>query len=244
MSPIYELISDHQVLLNLETEELALTILQCLHSFPPKESAKLNFKFLTSTYMLEDYPNEHRSEIVRALMEAWAWLKNEGLIVPIPGSALDQVCITKKGENVKDNNTLEAYMKAKLMPKKLLHTSIVEEVWSNFSRGKYDTAIFEAFKAVEVAVRNASGYTEKYGTDLMRQVFKVENGPLTDQSQPKAEREATLHLFSGAIGLYKNPHSHRNVPVRVEEAVEIIMFASHLLRIVDSRTPTSNAVQS
>ncbi|MDE0315552.1 MAG: TIGR02391 family protein [Candidatus Poribacteria bacterium] len=236
MLSIYDLISDHQLLLNLETEELAFSILKCLHSFPSKERAKLNFKFLTSPYMLEDYPNEHHNEIVRALMEAWAWLKNEGLIVPIPGSDLDQVRITKKGENVKDNNALEAYKKAKLLPKQLLHSSIAEDIWSNFSRGKYDTAIFEAFKAVEIAVRNTGGYTAAdYGVDLMRKAFHVQNGPLTDQNQLKPEREATAHLFAGAIGLYKNPQSHRNVSVTAEEAVEIIMFASHLLRIVDSR---------
>ena len=243
MSPIYELIPSHQVLLDLETQELALSILKCLHSFPPKESAKLNFRFLTSTYMLEDYPNEHRSEIVHALMEAWAWLKTEGLIVSIPGSNLDQVCITKKGKNVRDNNALEAYMKAELLPKQLLHPAIAEDVGSNFLRGKYDTAIFEAFKVVEITVRNAAGYTAAdYGVDLMRKAFHADNGPLTDQNQLKPEREATAHLFAGAIGLYKNPPSHRNVHFIAEEAVRIIMLASHLLEIVDSNTQTLNTV--
>ena len=111
------------------------------------------------------------------------------------------------------------------------------KVWSFFSQGAYDTAVFEAFKQVEIAVRKAGGYAEAdIGTKLMRKAFNVKNGDLVDENQGGAEREARFFLFTGAIGAYKNPGSHREVEITAEEAIEMIALASLLLRIVDSRS--------
>lgn len=66
-----------------------------------------------------------------------------------------------------------------------------------------------------------------------------------DPEQEEAEREALMHLFAGAVGSYKNPHSHRNVPMEdAGEATEIVMLASHLLRIVDARRSAQNERQA
>ena len=135
---------------------------------------------------------------------------------------------------------MEAYRKANLLPKELLHPMIDYKAYPLFLRGEYDTAVFQAFKEVEVAVREAGSYEKKdYGVKLMRQAFHPETGKLIDTNQLTAEKEATLALFAGSIGLYKNPSSHRNVDITAVEAAEAIIFASHLLKIVDSRTSAS-----
>lgn len=76
------------------------------------------------------------------------------------------------------------------------------------------------------------------GVTLIRKAFDPNAGPLRDANAPPGERDAVANLFAGAIGYAKNPHSHRNVQItEPAEAVKLILMASHLLRIVDARTP-------
>ena len=236
MQSIYSLMPDHEALLVLEPEELAGIVLEYLHSL----STQLNRYNFSLSDTVKEYPYQHQAEISRALMEAWVWLEREGLLAPKPESTGDWVFITRRGHKLKRAVDVETYRKTNLLPKQLLHPVIAYKVWTLFLRGEYDTAVFQAFKEVEVAVRDAGGYGKKdYGVNLMRQAFHPQNGTLTDANQLPAEKDATLALFAGAIGLYKNPPSHRNVNITPVEAVEMIIFASSLLKIIDSNTSAS-----
>lgn len=63
----------------------------------------------------------------------------------------------------------------------------------------------------------------------------MQSGVLVDRAATEGEREALMHMISGALGSYKNPHSHRKVILGAIESVEMIMLASHLYKIVESR---------
>lgn len=239
---IYSLVPNAEDLLALEPEEIAAIVLIHLKSLGHSDGGNMNRYNFSLTHTYKEYPQLFHDKIGQVLMEGWMWLEREGFIAPRPGDNNNWYFITRRGLQINSAEDIEAYRKANLLPKNQLHPIVAQKIWATFLRGDYDTAVFQTFKEVEVAVRNAGGFSATdIGTDLMRKAFDFKTGPLTDQSSPKSEREALSHLFAGAIGSYKNPHSHRKVAIEAEEAVEMITLGSHLLKIVDSRKKQKNS---
>lgn len=147
---LHSLVPDPVALLSLEPEELAGVVLQHLNSVSGSNSGQLNRYNFSLPHTVQEYPAEYRERISRALMEAWVWLEREGLLAPKPGSQGEWVFVTRRGQQLATSEDLLKYCHGNLLPRQFLHPRLAQKVWATFLRGDYDTAVFQAFKEVEV----------------------------------------------------------------------------------------------
>ena len=123
-----------------------------------------------------------------------------------------------------------------------LHPRIAGKVRSQFLLGDPETAVLVAMKAVEIRVRELGGFPDSLiGVRLMQEAFKAENreaarpaGPLANSELDGGEQFGWMQLFCGAIAMFKNPSSHRQVDYDDPTvAAEVILLADLLLRLLD-----------
>lgn len=246
MATLIQLVPDPTNLPDLHPSELGAILLEVLtgpHS--PAQHGMVHLGNFVGQFNREyDYNGNYgaQQEVNNAISAAWNWLRVNGLVCSDTGANPSFDRITKLGHQVKDRNGVRGLLSEELLPGAFIHPTLLQDARPLFLQGRFETAVFEAFKALEVAVRNAGNYgAGKIGVSLMSAAFHPENGPLTDPTLEGGERQALMQLMSGAIGSYKNPASHRKVEITRDDAREMIILASHLLKIVDARTPPNPA---
>ncbi|WP_327425713.1 TIGR02391 family protein (plasmid) [Streptomyces sp. NBC_01527] len=221
----------------LPTRDVALLLLQHL--------ASSNIRHLQFTGLIsgarQAFEGEHDADaLLNGLADAWSWLESRALLSRDWSQSDAFRRVSREGMDLAKAPDGIARFEARERLSGALHPALEGTVRTNFHLGDYETACFAAMKAVEVAVRDASGLDNSLvGVKFARAAFQPHQngkagGPLADSEAEGGEQEAASALFAGAMGAYKNPSSHRRVnfddPV---EAAEIIQFADLLLRQVE-----------
>ena len=232
-----DLVVDPETLVDLAPEELAAVVLKHLNSIVENDP-KYRFHIANYCRAESELYKANTRTCALAIATAWQHLVTTGMLSPRPDDAnYGWFFLTPRAQGIRSTEDYEHFKQASLYPRTSIHPTIEAETYAEFLRGDYETAVFKAFKSVEVAVRAASGLKKTdFGVPLMTKAFQVDNGPLTDTSETVSERESLMALFRGAIGRFKNPTSHREVDLGdPTDTIEILELASLLMRIVDRR---------
>lgn len=177
----------------------------------------------------------------RRAVEAWDWLVHHGLVAPRQDATSpfsEPGYITPRGHAVLADEQGLATMRAEERLDVDLHPLLEHRIRRQFLLGEYELAAFAAMREVEIRVRQLGQFPDDLvGGPLMRAAFSAREdvpGPLTDTAQVGSEQQATSDLFAGAIGVFKNPSSHRQVSFdAATTASEIVFLADLLLRMLD-----------
>lgn len=238
MKQLKSLIPDAKSVIEMHTVELAGYILESLMSASRDEQGVWHRRNYCSQVTREygDPNYGGNAEVGIACSTAWAWLESNGLICRHPEQDNDWFLPTRRAKEVGSRQGLRQIISNQELPEAFLHAELLVNARPLFLQSRFDTAVFEAFKALEVSIRGAArlGH-DLVGVSLASRAFNLEDGPLTDNAAEKGERVALMNLMTGALGSYKNPASHRKVGISAEEARDMLILASHLLKIVDER---------
>ncbi|WP_344658300.1 TIGR02391 family protein [Catenulispora subtropica] len=106
-----------------------------------------------------------------------------------------------------------------------------------FEGGRYDDAVFEAFRYVEQAVQNRTGLTDAIGRNLLTLAFESDGEHRISVSRRGGDQLRLFQLFDGAIGLIRGDRAHKSKPSlpcrTAHECLRLLAHASVLLDLLD-----------
>jgi uncharacterized protein (TIGR02391 family) len=222
-----------QLLTSLPVDRRAIEILRAISA---GESGRVHQNRTNIRLQLEQYHWQGTDwDAAQAYEEAFDWLAYNGLVTrDATQSGPDWFVITDRGRGVAESDTGLSRLRADQRLNVDLHPLIAERVRSQYLLGEWEAAALLAMREVEIRVRKFAGASDaEIGVALMKEAFK-KGGPLSDPSLEAGEQQATMALFWGAIGVFKNPSSHRQVDFEDPTlASEVVLLADLLLRVLD-----------
>lgn len=109
---------------------------------------------------------------------------------------------------------------------------------SRFDTKHYADAVEAAFKEINNIVKQEYSKhmkKEKDGDNLMKEIFSCQNPVFVfdniNTESGKNIQQGYMEIFAGAIKGIRNPKAHANLDVHPDEAWELIVLASHLMRM-------------
>jgi Protein of unknown function (Hypoth_ymh) len=190
-------------------------------------------------------PNEKKGMIEYLLGRPWMELIQRGYLVQV---SPEFYRISEDGIVALNDTKMPLISRAALEAVKLLHSDL-GEAERDFREGRFDDAVRDAFRIYENrlnAMRDVSSDPSVHGRSgaklahaLVKSAgfrFPFPGLAPTDPSALEGYKEALRNTFAGALGLVRNAYDHEahNLPALDERsALELLFFASYLLRLLD-----------
>ncbi len=187
---------------------------------------------MPTLFVLGELDRKEKTLALQAMLE----LQRDGYITQIPQIQAEFIyCLTDEGMKLAEQTLDDMQLLSISLQELLSRESLLSKVRDDFYSGEYESAVMNAFKMVEEAVRAKSGQATAYGSDLVKAAFLPTNAILKHpDAQSQAEVESLFSLFRGAFGWFRNPASHRTVGYAdARQAAHILAFANLLLDMID-----------